>query len=67
MDYSFNNKIDRRNTGSLKWNVPENKLPMWVADMDFQTAPEVIQSIIARAEQGVFGYTTITDDWYQAY
>ena len=67
MNYQFDQKIDRRNTGSMKWDVAENELPMWVADMDFQTAPEIIESIIKRAGQGVFGYTVVTDEWYQAY
>ena len=38
-NYDFDQITDRRNTGSLKWDVAENELPMWVADMDFQTAP----------------------------
>ena len=67
MSFQFDQKIDRRNTGSMKWDVPVNELPMWVADMDFQTAPEIIESIMERARQGVFGYTVVTDEWYQAY
>lgn len=67
MGFQFDNKINRRNTGSLKWEVPEHELPMWVADMDFQTAPEITDSIIERAKQGVFGYNVVTDEWYEAY
>lgn len=67
MSFQFDQKIDRRNTGSMKWDVPANELPMWVADMDFQTAPGIIESIMERARQGVFGYTVVTDEWYQAY
>lgn len=67
MSFQFDQKIDRRNTGSMKWDIPANELPMWVADMDFQTAPEIIESIMERARQGVFGYTVVTDEWYQAY
>lgn len=67
MSFQFDQKIDRRNTGSMKWDVQANELPMWVADMDFQTAPEIIESIMERARQGVFGYTVVTDEWYQAY
>ena len=37
-NYDFDQITDRRNTGSLKWDVAEGELPMWVADMDFQTA-----------------------------
>lgn len=67
MDSIFDREINRRNTGSMKWDVPEGELPMWVADMDFQTAPAVTEAIIKRAEHGVFGYTLLTDEWYQAY
>jgi cystathionine beta-lyase len=47
--------------------VAENELPMWVADMDFKTAPEIQNAIIERAKHGVFGYSIIPDEWYQAY
>ena len=40
--YDFDKIIDRRNTNSLKWDVAENELPMWVADMDFETAPVAV-------------------------
>ena len=43
--YDFDTVVDRRNTGSLKWDVAENELPMWVADMDFQTAPCIIEAL----------------------
>lgn len=64
--YDFDRLIDRSHTGSMKWETP-GELPMWVADMDFETAPEVREAIIRRAEHGVFGYTLIEDDWYEAY
>lgn len=67
MEFQFHERINRRNTGSLKWDVQEDELPMWVADMDFQTAPEITNSIMERAKQGVFGYTIVTDEWYHAY
>ncbi|MDC7288616.1 pyridoxal phosphate-dependent aminotransferase [Blautia schinkii] len=67
MKFDFNTMVDRRNTGSMKWDVAEHELPMWVADMDFRTAPGITESIMERAEQGVFGYTVLTDEWYQAY
>lgn len=44
--YDFDTVVDRRNTGSLKWDVAENELPMWVADMDFKTAPQIIDANI---------------------
>lgn len=67
MDFQFDKIIDRRNTGSMKWDVKPNELPMWVADMDFQTAPRIRSCIMERAEHGVFGYTQVTEGWYQAY
>lgn len=65
--YNFDVEINRRGTDSLKWDVKENELPMWVADMDFQTAPEIRDAIARRLEHGVFGYSDLTDDWYKAY
>lgn len=67
MKYDFDRVIDRRNTNSLKWNVGETELPMWVAEMDFETAPSVKAAIQERAAHGIFGYTDIPDAWYQAY
>lgn len=67
MPYDFDKPVERRNTHSLKWDVKENELPMWVADMDFQTAPEILAAIQKRAAHGVFGYSIVTEEWYQAY
>ncbi len=68
MKYDFDSVLNRRGTGSLKWDITkENELPMWVADMDFKAAPEIVQAIRERADHGVFGYTIITDEWYSAY
>lgn len=41
MKFDFDKPIDRRNTNSLKWNVGDGELPMWVADMDFAAPPKV--------------------------
>ena len=65
--YDFDKLTNRFGTGSLKWDVNEGELPMWVADMDFETAPEIIAALQKRIEHGVFGYQNVTDDWYQAY
>ena len=65
--YDFDKLTNRLGTGSLEWDVNEGQLPMWVADMDFETAPEIIQALQKRIEHGVFGYQNVTDDWYQAY
>ncbi len=67
MKYDFDTGIDRRHTDSLKWDVADGELPMWVADMDFPTAPEVQEAIRERAAHGVFGYCVVPDAWYAAY
>lgn len=67
MKYDFDKLTDRRGTGSLKWDVPHGELPMWVADMDFETAPEIIRALQERAVHGIFGYHVVTEDWYEAY
>ena len=67
MKYNFDEQVNRRGTGSMKWDVDENVLPMWVADMDFRTAPCVMEALKKRAEHGVFGYTDVDDAWYNAY
>lgn len=67
MSYDFDKIIDRRVTDSMKWDVAENELPMWVADMDFQTAPEIREAIEKRMAHGIFGYSDVPDEWYEAY
>ena len=67
MKYNFDELIDRRNTNSLKWNIGEGKIAMWVADMDFKTAPCVQEAIQSKAEFGVFGYSDIPDEYYECY
>ena len=67
MRYDFDTVISRKGTDSLKWNVKEDVLPMWVADMDFKTAPEIIDAVRKRADHGIFGYSEVPDEWYDAY
>lgn len=67
MRYDFDTCIDRRNTNALKWEVAVGELPMWVADMDFETAPEIKAAIEERAKHGVYGYTIVPDEWYTAH
>jgi len=57
--YDFHTCPDRAGTGSLKWKRFEESgvLPMWVADMDFLSAPEIREALARRVEHGVFGYT----------
>jgi cystathionine beta-lyase len=63
----FDEVIDRSNTQSYKWNVKENELPMWVADMDFRTAPAIREAMQKRLDHGIFGYSLTPDAWYEAY
>lgn len=72
MKYNFDKLIDRKGTDSKKWNNltedygSEDLLPMWVADMDFQSPPEVIDALKERVEHGIFGYPYIGDDVYDS-
>jgi len=68
MNSKFDTQIDRRNTHCVKWDSTKKQfgrddiIPMWVADMDFATLPEVVNSIKERADHGIFGYTIRPDD-----
>lgn len=70
MKYDFDISIDRRNTYCLKYDYavengkPADVLPLWIADMDIGTAPEVVEAIKERAEHGIFGYTMPKTDEY---
>ncbi|MGN0140726.1 MAG: MalY/PatB family protein [Roseburia sp.] len=67
MKYDFDTRTDRSHTNSLKWDVAAGELPMWVADMDFPTAPEIRAAIERRAAHGIFGYSVVPEEWHQAY
>lgn len=68
MKYDFDEQISRRGTDSYKWDSTEseNVLPMWVADMDFRTAPVIVDALHRRVEHGIFGYTRVPDSYYEA-
>lgn len=67
MKYDFDKTIDRRATNSYKWDsAPEGVLPMWVADMDFRTASAIIDALQKRVAHGIFGYTRVSDAYYDA-
>lgn len=66
MTYDFTTVPNRRHTNSVKWDVADNELPMWVADMDFQTAPEIKTTLADKVAKGIFGYSIIPDNYYQA-
>ena len=65
--YNFDKPVNRRHTGSVKWYaIPEDALPFWVADMDFEVAPAIKNALAERVEHGVFGYTLVDDSYYDA-
>lgn len=86
--YDFDELVDRRGTGCVKWDERPQVLaeaseqvradasaeistnpdiiPLWVADMDFKAAPAIQEAVRKRAEHGVFGYTVVDDDYYEA-
>lgn len=68
MKYDFDEIIDRRGTNCVKWDGAENPdvLPMWVADMDFRTAPPIIEALSRRVDHGVFGYTHVPQSYYES-
>lgn len=68
MKYDFDKQISRRDTHSYKWDTATEKgvLPMWVADMDFHTAPAVVEALRRRVEHGIFGYTKVPSAYYEA-
>lgn len=71
MPYDFDELIDRKNTNSLKYDFAkergknENLIPMWVADMDFPTLPEVTTALVKAAEHGIFGYTEVKEEYFK--
>ena len=74
MKYDFDELIDRRGTGCVKWDESPREgmdhvsdlIPLWVADMDFKAAPAILEAVRKRAEHGVFGYTVVEEEYYEA-
>lgn len=68
MKYNFDEIVARRGSNSYKWDTNKNDdvLPLWVADMDFKTAPPIIDALARRVEHGVFGYANVPDAYYHA-
>lgn len=68
MTHDFDEIISRRNSNSYKWDSAsdENILPMWVADMDFRTAPSIIKALEKRVQHGIFGYAKVPVTYYDA-
>ncbi len=72
MKYNFDEVIDRNGNRSAKYDEREKKfsvrdvIPLWIADMDFKTAQPVIDALKARADEGIWGYTSRPDSYYEA-
>ena len=70
--YDFDRVVARGGTASYKWDQSEKLfgradiLPLWVADMDFEPPREVVEAITKRAQEGIYGYTIRTDEYYEA-
>ena len=68
--FGFDTPVDRRGSGSYKWDDhsgdPDDMIQLWVADMDFSTAPAVISALRRRVDHGVFGYTYVPETYYDA-
>jgi len=73
MRYNFDEVIDRTNYHSAKWDelktkfgdIPNDVLPMWIADMEFRSPKPVIEALKKAAEHGIYGYTSRPDSYYQ--
>ena len=68
MLYDFDKLTQRRGTNSYKWDECEDPdvIPVWVADMDFETAPCIVKALQERVGHGIFGYTFVPDSYYEA-
>ena len=65
--FNFDKLTERRSSGCYKWdNVPGDVLPMWVADMDFEAAPPIIEALRRRVDHGVFGYERVPDAYFES-
>lgn len=68
MEYDFSRPTERRDTDSYKWDsAPETDIiPLWVADMDFETFPAITEALQRRVAHGIFGYTRVPEAYYEA-
>lgn len=66
--FDFDELTQRRNTSSLKWDTMKDGevIPLWVADMDFRTAPAVTEALQRRVASGIFGYVDVPEKYYEA-
>lgn len=68
--YNFDKLIERRGSGALKYDAlqerygDKNLLPLWVADMDFETPPFIVDALKQRMEHPIFGYTVEPEEYW---
>lgn len=71
MEYDFNQITVRKNTNAIKYDLavargkPADVLPLWVADMDFPTAPAILEALHEKVNHGIFGYSVPGEDFYE--
>ena len=66
-EYDFKSITERKNTSCLKWDLFDDEVPMWVADMDFRVAPAISKAIRKRAAHDIYGYTIVPDELFESY
>lgn len=72
LKYNFDKIINRKDSNSVKWNMPEIEygqddiLPMWVADMDFQVADEILKALKEPIKHGIIGYEILPDSFHES-
>ncbi|MEK3947182.1 MalY/PatB family protein [Paenibacillus peoriae] len=66
LSFDFDKMTIRLVTNSYKWDVGPGELAMWVADMDFETSPAIIDALQKRLNHRIYGYTSIPDTYYDA-
>ena len=65
--YDFESVIDRNNTNCVKWDLFDDDIPMWVADMDFKVAPPIQDAVLKRANHPIYGYTIVPEELFESY
>lgn len=68
MEFNFDELTVRRGTDSYKWDSAEagDMIPLWVADMDFRTAPAIVEALRRKVDSGIFGYVKVPESYYSA-
>lgn len=66
MSYDFSKLTNHFDSYSMKWDVAPQVLPMWVADMDFETAPEIVEALHNRVNHKIFGYNIVPDEFFES-